>query len=175
MLIKTKEGFKMYKIRLIGDLILRKKTTEVNKFDENLKVIINEMIDTMHKEDGIGLAAPQVGLNKSLLVIDISSIDENEKPLAFINPQIVETSGEAIYEEGCLSIPGVREEVTRPEGIILKYQDENGKKYTETFSGWKSRVLQHEIDHLNGILFVDRISPIKQQLLVAQEAIPNRF
>lgn len=165
----------MYKIKLIGDSILRKKTTDINKFDDNLKAIIDEMIDTMHKEDGIGLAAPQVGLDKSFLVVDISNIDENEKPQSFINPQIISTSGEAIYEEGCLSIPGVREEVIRPEEIILKYQDVNGKQYTETFSGWKSRVLQHEIDHLNGILFVDRISPIKKQLLVAQEAIPNRF
>ena len=173
--MRNKKGFRMYKIRIIGDSILRKKTIDIVKFDENLRVIINEMIDTMHKEDGIGLAAPQVGLDKSLLVIDISGIDENEKPLAFINPIITETSGEVLYEEGCLSIPGVREEVLRPEEITLKYQDENGKKYTEIFAGWKARVLQHEIDHLNGILFVDRISPVKKQLLMAQETIPNRF
>lgn len=165
----------MYKVRIIGDSILRKKTTDVEEFNDNLKSNINEMIDTMHKEDGIGLAAPQVGLDKSLLVIDISSIDDSEGPTAFINPKIVDSSGEAVYEEGCLSIPGVREEVLRPEEIILQYQDVNGIKHKETFSGWQSRVLQHEVDHLNGILFVDRISPVKKQLLVAQEAIPNRF
>ena len=165
----------MFKVRIIGDSILRKKTTNIEKFNDNLKSLINEMIDTMHKEDGIGLAAPQVGIEKSILVIDISSIDDTEKPTAFINPKIIETSGEAVYEEGCLSIPGVREEVSRPEEITLKYQDSEGKIYNEKFSGWKSRVLQHEIDHLNGILFVDRISPVKKQLLVAQEAIPNRF
>ena len=165
----------MYKIRIIGDSILRQKTTEVEKFDDNLKAVIDEMIDTMHKEDGIGLAAPQVGMNKSLLVIDISSIDDYEKPTAFINPKIVETSGESVYEEGCLSIPGVREEVSRPDTITLKYHDQDGKKHKDTFSGWKSRVLQHEIDHLNGVLFVDHISPVKKQLLVAQDMIPNRF
>ncbi|MEJ2545124.1 MAG: peptide deformylase, partial [Calditrichaceae bacterium] len=146
----------MYKVRIIGDSILRKKTTDIDKFDNNLQLIINEMIDTMHKEDGIGLAAPQVGLDKSLLVIDISSIDDSEEPTAFINPEIINSSGEAVYEEGCLSIPGVREEVLRPEEIILKYQDADGNNHKETFSGWKSRVLQHEIDHLNGVLFVDR-------------------
>lgn len=165
----------MYKIRLIGDSILRKKTTEVTKFDAKLKKIINEMIETMHFEDGIGLAAPQVGLDKSVLVIDISTIDENEKPLAFINPKIVATEGESIYEEGCLSIPDVKEEVARPDEITLEYQDETGKKYNEKFNGWKSRVLQHEIDHLNGVLFVDRISPIKQKLLVAQQTIPQQY
>jgi len=165
----------MYKLRFIGDSILREKTIDVKKFDDSLRAIIKEMIETMHEEDGVGLAAPQIGLDKSLLVIDISSIDENEVPLAFINPKIIAMEGEALYEEGCLSIPGVREEVTRPEGITLKYQDQTGKKHTEKFTGWRSRVLQHEIDHLNGILFVDRISPIKKQLLVVQEAIPNRF
>ena len=165
----------MYEIRVIGDSILRRKTTNIRKFDDNLLRVVNNMIDTMHIEDGIGLAAPQIGLNKSILVIDISSLDENEKPLAFINPEIITTDGESVYEEGCLSIPNVREEVTRPEEIALKYQDVKGKKHFEKFSGWKSRVLQHEIDHLNGILFVDRISPVKQKLLVAQETIPQQY
>lgn len=165
----------MYKIRLIGDSILRKRTKDIEKFDDNLRGIIDNMVDTMHSEDGIGLAAPQIGLDKSILVLDISSLNENEKPLAFINPKIIASEGESVYEEGCLSIPEVREEVTRPEEITLKYQDENGKKHTGKFKGWKSRVLQHEIDHLNGILFVDRISPVKQKLLVAQESIPQQY
>ena len=165
----------MYKLKLIGDSILRKKTTDIKNFDDNLHKIVNNMIDTLHVEEGIGLAAPQIGLDKSILVIDISSIDENEKPMSCINPEIIATEGESVYEEGCLSIPGVREEVTRPEEIILKYQNETGKKHKEKFSGWKSRVLQHEIDHLNGILFVDRISPVKQKLLVAQDTIPQQY
>jgi peptide deformylase len=165
----------MYRIRYIGDSILRKKTKQIKQFDDKLKEQVESMIETMHKEDGVGLAAPQVGLDNSVLVIDISSVDETEGPLAFINPEIIKTKGEAVYEEGCLSIPGVREEVTRPEEIQLKYRDENGKKHSENFSGWKARVLQHEIDHLNGILFVDHISPIKQKLLIAQEAIPQTF
>lgn len=165
----------MYEIRLIGDSILRKKTEKVKKFDDSLQKVIKNMIDTMHIEDGIGLAAPQIGLNKSILVIDISSLDENEEPLAFINPEIISREGESVQEEGCLSIPNVREEVSRPEEITLKFQNVEGKKFVEKFSGWKSRVLQHEIDHLNGILFVDRISPIKQKLLVAQETIPQQY
>ena len=165
----------MLKLRFIGDPILRHETKPVTKFDEKLKSTVNQMIDVMHREDGIGLAAPQVGLIDKLLVVDISGVEEGNNPQAFINPEIISTQGEAIIEEGCLSIPGVKEEVRRPETITLTYNDENGKKHEDTFSGWMARVLQHEIDHLNGILFVDRISPVKKQLLISQEAIPVAF
>lgn len=165
----------MYKIRYIGDPVLRRENDEVAKFDGNLKSLVHEMIDIMHREDGIGLAAPQIGLNKQILVIDISELEKEENPRAFINPKIVDGSGESTVEEGCLSIPGVREEVTRPEKIQLTYQDEEGNLYTEDYYGWLARVLQHEIDHLNGILFVDHISPFKRQMLVQQGAIPELY
>ncbi|MGD9486804.1 MAG: peptide deformylase [Calditrichaceae bacterium] len=165
----------MYKIRLIGDPVLRKTTKKVTDFNDNIKRIVKNMITVMHREDGVGLAAPQVGLDSSILVIDISGVEENELPRAFINPEIIEASGEAVFEEGCLSIPGVREDVLRPDKIELVYNDEDGNTHKELLDGWKARVLQHEIDHLNGILFVDRISPVKRQLLISQDIIPEKY
>ncbi len=165
----------MYKIRIIGDPVLRKSTKKVTDFNDNIKRIVKNMIAVMHREDGVGLAAPQVGLDSSILVIDISGVEENELPTAFINPEIIEASGESVIEEGCLSIPGVREDVLRPDKIELVYNDEDGNSHKELLNGWKARVLQHEIDHLNGILFVDRISPVKRQLLISQEIIPEKY
>lgn len=165
----------MYRIRFIGDPILRKNTKQVKDFNDNVKRIVNNMIIVMHREDGIGLAAPQVGIDSKILVIDISAMDENEGPKAFINPEIIESSGESVIEEGCLSIPGVREDVLRPDKIKLTYNDENGDAHNELFEGWKARVLQHEIDHLDGILFVDRISPVKRQMLINQNIIPEKY
>jgi len=157
------------KIRIIGDDILRQVATDVDEFDEKLMRLGEEMIDFMHDADGIGLAAPQVGISKRILVTDISPIEEGEGPSVFVNPTIIESMGECTLEEGCLSIPEVREDVTRPEEILLKYQTTSGETKTEKFSGWMARVLQHEIDHLDGILFVDYLSPVKKKL------ISNRF
>ncbi|HGY57194.1 MAG TPA: peptide deformylase [Caldithrix abyssi] len=165
----------MYKIRLIGDPVLREKTKQVTNFDGQLQKTVAQMIDFMHQEDGIGLAAPQVGLRNSILVVDISPIEEEEKPRAFINPKIISAEGESVVEEGCLSIPGVREDVTRPERIRLAYQDLDGRRIEEDYDGWLARVLQHELDHLNGILFVDLISPVKRQLLINQGLIPEKY
>jgi peptide deformylase len=162
-------------MRYIGDPILRQKTKDVKDFDGRLQETIERMIELMHEEEGIGLAGPQVGISERLLVVDISSIEKSESPKAFINPDITASEGESIIEEGCLSIPGVREEVTRPEKITLVYQDETGQRKQDHFDGWMARVLQHEIDHLNGVLFVDYLSPLKKQLLVNQEAIPEKF
>ena len=165
----------MFKIRLIGDPILREKTNVVTHFNDKMRTIVDQMIEFMHIEDGIGLAAPQVGLRDSIIVVDISPIEEEEHPRAFINPQILWAEGESVVEEGCLSIPGVREDVKRPERIKLSYQDVDGKHHEEEYDGWLARVLQHEIDHLNGILFVDLISPVKRQLLINQGLIPEKF
>lgn len=165
----------MYKIKYIGDPILRRRGEEIKDFNNNLDTLINDMIEIMHREDGIGLAAPQIGLSKKLLVLDISSLEKSEKPRAFVNPQILNASGESVVEEGCLSIPGVREEVSRPEKIKLTFQNEKGESVTEEYDGWLARVLLHEIDHLNGILFVDVISPLKRQMLIQQGAIPETY
>ncbi|WP_456441561.1 peptide deformylase [Caldithrix abyssi] len=164
-----------YKIRYIGDPVLRKVAEPITEFDDKLKNFAEDLIDVMHVEDGIGLAAPQIGVSRQIIAVDASELEENEFPRVFVNPQILEASGEWVVEEGCLSIPGVREEVTRPETILLKFQDVEGESFTQEFSGWLSRILQHEIDHLNGILFVDRISPIRRNLLIAQKAIPEKY
>jgi peptide deformylase len=156
----------MLKLRFIGDDILRNLADDVTEFDPDLSRIANEMEELMHDNDGIGLAAPQVGISKRLLLVDISPIEENHPVNVFVNPVILESSGESTVEEGCLSIPGVREDVTRPEVVLVKYQTLSGEEKTESFDGWMSRVLQHEIDHLNGILFIDYLSPIKQKLIL---------
>ena len=110
----------MYKIRIIGDEVLRKVADEVKDFDDKIKNLAEEMIKIMHDADGIGLAAPQIGVPKQLLVIDISPIEKEAEPVIFVNPSILESKGEAILEEGCLSIPGIREEISRSEEILLK-------------------------------------------------------
>lgn len=165
----------MYRLRIIGDPILREKTKPVTEFGKDLQSTVEKMIKMMHKEDGIGLAAPQVGLMDSILVVDISPIEEEEQPRAFVNPQIVDSDGESVVEEGCLSVPGVREDVRRPDKIMLQYQDTEGAVHNDEYDGWLSRVIQHEIDHLLGRLFVDYLSPMKRQMLVSQGMIPEVF
>jgi len=156
------------KIRIIGDDVLRQIASEVDEFDEKLERLGDEMIDFMHDSDGIGLAAPQIGISKRILVTDVSPLDKEAAPRVFINPVIVESMGECTLEEGCLSIPEVREDVTRPEEIQLTYNATDGEPMTEKFTGWMARVLQHEIDHLDGVLFVDYLSPIKKKLLAGR-------
>ncbi len=165
----------MYQIRYIGDSVLRVKASPVVIFDENLKLFIRKMFEIMYKEDGIGLAANQIGVTQSILVLDPSPIEEGLSARAFINPKILGTEGEASRDEGCLSIPEVREMVTRPVKIRLFSQDEEGHEYEEEFEGWMARVLQHEIDHLNGVLFVDYLTPVKLHLLKNKGLIPEKY
>ncbi len=165
----------MYKIRYIGDPVLRRETRAIDTFDKTLETTIQNMIVTMHREEGIGLAAPQVGYSLKLCVVDISSLEEEEHPRAFINPEILDSWGEDVLEEGCLSIPDVRDDVSRPEGIRLKYFDENGQPREESFDGWMARVLQHEIDHLNGVLFVDYLPPFKRRIWQQKGLLPEKF
>ena len=167
----------MFKLRYIGDPILRRETKKVENFDSSLSEFIKNMVKTMHKEEGIGLAAPQIGHSEKILVVDISGIEGEEfnVPVSFINPEVKKSWGESLVEEGCLSIPEIREDVSRPYGITLKYQDVIGKEFTEDFDGWMARVLQHEIDHLDGKLFLDYISPIKRKLLQEQDLIPEKY
>ena len=141
-----------------GDPILRKVCTPVKDF-KNLSKLLDDMFDTMYEENGIGLAANQVGLDMNLFIIDISDIEEEgESPHIFVNGEIIESSGESWFEEGCLSIPNVRLDVKRPEFIKFKYQDESGDEHIDEISGLLSRAIQHEIDHLNGVFIVDRVS-----------------
>lgn len=152
-------------IRIYGDKILRKKAEPVKVFDEELRRTANEMFDAMFDADGIGLAAPQVGISRAFLVIGMPKEGENPVRYFFANPVILESQGESPFQEGCLSVPGISEEVIRPEWIRVKYQDIEGKEHLLETDGLLARVLQHEIDHLYGILFVDRISPARKLLL----------
>ena len=141
-----------------GDPILRKKSKEVKEF-KGLNKLIDDMFDTMYEENGIGLAANQVGVDLNLFIIDISNIeDESESIHIFINGEIIDSSGESWFEEGCLSIPDVRLDVKRPEKITFIYQDLNGETHTDEISGLLARAIQHEVDHLNGLLIIDRVT-----------------
>ncbi len=157
----------MEKLRIIkyGNPILRMKARKVDKIDHRIQKLVDDMILTMQVDGGIGLAAPQVAESLALLVVDHSLISEDGKPTAYINPAILASEGEIVLEEGCLSVPEIREEVKRPEIITLRYQNLDGETREERVDGLLSRVLQHEIDHLNGVLFIDRISALKKQLL----------
>jgi peptide deformylase len=145
-----------------GFEVLRKKTKKVTKIDDKLIEIVGSMFNTMHKATGIGLAAPQVGLDFALTVIDLSKAEGAKRlkyePITLINPVIKDYHGEIILEEGCLSIPYVRAEISRPETVFVEYQDlDLNKNYVE-LNGLLARVAQHEIDHLNGILFIDHLN-----------------
>ncbi len=144
-----------------GNPILRKKCSQVTNFSK-LSDLIDDMFDTMYEEEGIGLAANQVGVDLNLFIIDISHTKDNEFPRIFINGEITSSLGESIFSEGCLSIPEVALEVTRPEIISFKYQDIYEKWHEEEFDGLLARAIQHEIDHLNGVLIIDLVSEMQR-------------
>ena len=151
------------KILKFPDQDLRIKAKPVETFDEELKTLTDDMFETMHSVNGIGLAATQIGVAKQVAVIDISP-DKNE-PLVIVNPkiQILDPSKKEDYDEGCLSVPGFFETISRPSDIKLSYQDLNGKKQEIKPEGLLTKVVQHELDHLNGRLFVDHISELKRR------------
>jgi peptide deformylase len=148
----------LLKITTYGNPVLRKKVKPVTKIDDGLKKLSENMIETMHHADGIGLAAPQIGKSISLFVADISPVEEEAKPMVFLNIEILEGSGSMPYNEGCLSIPGVMGEVMRPDKIKIRYMDLSGKRHEGMADGVLARVIQHETDHLNGKLFIDYLS-----------------
>ena len=151
------------KILKFPDQDLRIKAKPVETFDEELKTLTEDMFETMHSVNGIGLAATQIGVAKQVAVIDISP--EKNEPLVIVNPaiQILEPSKTEDYDEGCLSVPGFFEKISRPSDIKLSYQDLNGKKQEIKPEGLLTKVVQHELDHLNGRLFVDHISELKRR------------
>ncbi|MBN1634532.1 MAG: peptide deformylase [Ignavibacteria bacterium] len=151
---------KQLPITTYGMDILRKVTKPVKEIDGEIFELVNNMLYTLRNADGIGLAAPQVNKNVSVAVIDISPVEEykNYDPVILINPVVLENHGEVVLNEGCLSIPEVRGDVLRPEKILLKYFDMNMKEHTGEFEGLPARVMQHEIDHLNGKLFIDYLN-----------------
>ncbi|MEG2538497.1 MAG: peptide deformylase [Clostridium sp.] len=142
-------------IRKIGDDVLKKKCRKVEVFDKKLETLIEDMIDTMYEAEGVGLAAPQIGVLKQVVVIDIG--DENGV-YVLINPEIISQKGSQIDDEGCLSIPGVFDKVERPNIVTVRFQNIKGDHYELTGEEFLARAICHEVDHLNGTLFVERVS-----------------
>ena len=149
------------------DPILRKKCEPLEKVDTDTKKLMDDMLETMYAAPGIGLAAVQVGILKRLVVIDISKAEEKKKPIFLINPQIIRQSKKtSVYEEGCLSLPGQFAEIERPAECTLKYIDYNGKEKELKADGLLATCIQHEVDHLNGILFIDYLSKLKKDMII---------
>ena len=154
-----------------GDPVLRKVASELVEKDRRLKELMQNMWDTMYNANGVGLAAPQIGESVRLFIVDASSFEEEEPELAnfkkvFINPIILEETGqEWLYNEGCLSIPGIREDVSRQPAITIEYYNEKWELIEETYIGMAARIIQHEYDHIEGVLFTDRLPALKKKLI----------
>lgn len=146
-------------IREYGDEILTKKAKQVEKIDEKIQVLIDDMLETMHKYNGVGLAAPQVGILKQVVVIDITVEGGDPEIYILINPKIEKTKGEQLVEEGCLSFPNQYAKIKRPKEVVVTALDRDGKKIKVIGRDLLAQVLSHEIDHLNGELFIDKIIP----------------
>jgi peptide deformylase len=161
----------IYPIVIYGHSILRKIAKEIDKDYPDLNQLIPDLFETMYRSEGMGLAAPQIGKSIRMFVIDGKPAAEDDQSLAefkkvFINARITERSGDILpMNEGCLSIPGLREEVLRASHVHICYFDENWEYHDEVYEGYKARIIQHEYDHLDGILFTDRVSPLRKRLL----------
>jgi peptide deformylase len=155
------------KVLIFGNPFLRKKVSEVVFPDASLTKLAADMIDTMQMHEGVGLAAPQVGVDMRMIVADAGPLSQPavSMPLALVNPVIISYSGQAEYREGCLSLPGIYADVKRPGTISVQFYDLDGNVHSSVFSGVEARIIQHEIDHLDGILFIDRLNPIRRWLL----------
>jgi peptide deformylase len=156
----------MVEIRLLGDPVLRQKAEGVEAFDDDLRQLVHDMFEVMYAEEGIGLAAPQVGVSKRFFVMDVG--EPGTRAQAIVNPVIVEQSGSERGEEGCLSLPGLIGEVERAAKIVVEGHDPEGNPLRLEASDLVARCVQHEIDHLDGVLFIDRLSPIKRKLLLSK-------
>ncbi|MBE9185849.1 peptide deformylase [Microcoleus sp. LEGE 07076] len=160
-------------IHTLGDRVLRQSAKRVSSVDTEIRQLVREMLQTMYSADGIGLAAPQVGVHKQVIVIDCEPDNPAAPPLVMINPTIKSSSSQlCILQEGCLSIPGVYLEVKRPEVIEVSYRDEFGRPQTLKAQDLLSKVIQHEIDHLKGVLFVDRV---ENKLALNEELVKQKF
>ncbi len=158
-------------VYIYGSPVLRKIAADIDSSYPDFKQLVEDMFETMYHSDGVGLAAPQIGLSIRVIVIDASPMEEDEPALkdfkkVFVNAKIVERFGDKkLFKEGCLSIPNMREEVEREEKIRIQYLDENFKEHDEVFDGYAARIIQHEYDHLEGVLFTDRLSVLRRKLL----------
>jgi peptide deformylase len=150
-------------LHLLGSPVLRQRSPEVQTIDDEVRRLVNDMFETMDAAKGIGLAANQVGVARRVAVVDVDG-----DRFAMIDPRILETEGRATAEEGCLSIPEIFADVTRPDRVVVEALDMEGQPYRKEATGLKARAIQHEIDHLDGILFLDHLSLIKRQMLLAR-------
>lgn len=153
-------------IRKYGDEVLRVRTEDVTEFDDALQTLIDDMVDTMYAAPGVGLAANQVGISKRLMVIDLSVGEDPAQLHVFVNPEITDAEGEITEEEGCLSIPDFVEIVTRPERLMVRYLDRHGEPRELRAEGLMARAVCHEIDHLDGRLFIDYLRGLKKERIV---------
>ena len=152
---------------ILPDPILRQVSKPIETIDSEVKKLADDMLETMYDAPGIGLAAIQIGVARRMLVLDVSKEGEDKKPLVFINPEVVSASDtRSVYEEGCLSIPDYYAEVERPAVITVKHLDRDGKEQLTEADGLLATCLQHEIDHLNGVLFIDNISKLKREMVI---------
>jgi peptide deformylase len=152
---------------ILPDPLLRQQSKPVETVDSEIQRLADDMLETMYDAPGIGLAAIQIGVPRRMLVIDLSRDDEENKPQVFINPEILKVSDDvSTYEEGCLSIPDYYAEVERPASLTVGYVDRDGKQQTVEADGLLATCLQHEIDHLNGVLFIDHISRLKRDMVI---------
>ena len=167
----AKEGSRqvaLHDIVRLGSEVLRRRGDPVSVFDAALARLIDDMFETMYHAEGVGLAAPQIGISKQICVVDVRDerIAESQR-VALVNPKIIESSKKtAKASEGCLSIPGLEEYVTRPDQVVVRAQNADGETFEVEGEGLYSRALQHEIDHLEGVLFLDRVSPLKRRMLL---------
>ena len=144
---------------------LEKESREVTVFDEELQQLAEDMLETMYAAPGVGLAAPQVGVNVRLIVVDITAGEEEGHQTVLVNPEVVERGGPQKEEEGCLSFPGITASVDRPEEVLVKGHDLSGNRVTVEADGLLARALCHEIDHLDGVLLIDRVSALKRDMI----------
>ncbi|MCP4120822.1 MAG: peptide deformylase [Bacteroidetes bacterium] len=162
----------IYPIVAYGDPVLKRKAEPIEEHDVAISEMVGNMFQTMYKAEGVGLAAPQVAKSIRLFIVDTTQLMNKDKPdfigikQAFVNPELLSETGEEWkYEEGCLSIPHIREDVSRQPVIKIRYFDEQWQQHEETFDGINARVIQHEYDHIEGVLFTDKINPLKKRLL----------
>jgi peptide deformylase len=152
-------------IRIIGDPILVKKAAPVDRVDATIVRLAQDMVETLHAAPGVGLAAPQVGVSKRLIVVDLSIGENKDDLIVLVNPEVVGKEGEVVCEEGCLSVPDIREKVSRPYRVVVRGLDLEDRPVEVQGEDLLARALCHEIDHLDGILFVEKLSPLKRKLV----------
>jgi peptide deformylase len=154
-------------IVLLGDPVLREPARTVETFDDDLRTLVDDLFATMAAAEGAGLAAPQVGVSRRVLVVDVRNVAGEDARVALVNPEVVAAGDEEEREpEGCLSIPGVSEIVARPAGVTVEGFDPHGEPVRIEAEGYFARALQHEVDHLNGVLFIDHLTPLKRRMLL---------